>query len=133
MKNVKGFVSHWHRSMNTLALTSGGVAALAVATTFAWRLQKERRDVWNRGVNQSPLLTLWRALAYTLYRAIIYGVLGYLLITGYYVVKFRNRCNATAASRAAYEAAPVSDHLLEALRWPVTYQDGPSCLAEIAP
>ena len=116
--------------MITPASMAGTVAVLLTVTTFLWRLRRERREVANRGVNQSPVLTWVRPLAYTLYRAVVYTALAYLLITGYYLVKFRNRCQATPESRAAYEASNVRDHLLEALTWPVTYQGGPECLEE---
>ncbi|MEW6580677.1 MAG: hypothetical protein AB1435_15980 [Chloroflexota bacterium] len=116
--------------MITPASVAGIVAVLLTVVTFIWRLHRERREVINRGVNQSPVLTWVRPLAYTLYRAVVYTALAYLLITGYYLVKFRNRCQATPETRAAYEAGSVRDHLLEALTWPVTYKDGPECLVE---
>ncbi len=116
--------------MITPASVAGIVAVLLTVVTFIWRLRRERREVVNRGVNQSPVLTWVRPLVYTLYRVVVYTALAYLLITGYYLVKFRNRCQATLETRAAYEAGSVRDHLLEALTWPVTYQDGPDCLAE---
>ncbi len=116
--------------MITLASVAGTVAVLLTVITFIWRLRRERREVINRGVNQSPVLTWVCPLVYTLYRAVVYLSLAYLLITGYYVVKFRNRCQATPESRAAYDAGNVRDHLLEALAWPVTYKDGPECLEE---
>jgi len=114
----------------TPASVAGTVAVLLTVTTFLWRLRYERREVVNRGVNQSPVLTWVRPAVYTLYRAVVYTALAYLLITGYYLAKFRNRCQAMPESRAAYEAGNVRDHLLEALAWPVTYQDGPECLEE---
>ncbi|MCL4238360.1 MAG: hypothetical protein KJ047_08935 [Anaerolineae bacterium] len=116
--------------MITPASVAGTIAVLLTVTTFIWRLRRERREVINRGVNQSPALTWVRPLVYTLYRAVVYVALAYLLISGYYLIKYRHRCRATPESRAAYEAANVRDHLLEALAWPVTYQGGPECLEE---
>ncbi len=116
--------------MITPASVAGTVGVLLTVTTFIWRLRRERREVVNRGVNQSPVLTWVRPLVYTLYRAVVYTALAYLLITGYYLVKFHRRCQTTPESRAAYEAGNVRDHLLEALAWPVTYHDGPECLEE---
>jgi len=114
----------------TPASVAGTVAVLLTVITFIWRLRRERREVINRGVNQPPALTWVRPTVYTLYRAVIYTTLAYLLVSGYYLIKFRHRCQATPEGRAAYEADNVRDHLFEALAWPVTYQDGPECLAE---
>lgn len=103
------------------------LVALVVIVAFARRLEKERRDVFNRGVNQSPLVTIGRALSATLVQAIAYAVLVYVLIAGYTYVRFRNQCRAEPDSRLAYEADSLIDHLREALRWPLTYSDGPAC------
>ena len=119
-----------HSALITPASVAGTVAVLLTVITFIWRLRRERREVVNRGVNQSPVLTWVRPLVYTLYRAVVYLTLAYLLVSGYYLIKFRHRCQATPESRAAYEAGSARDHLLEAFTWPVTYQDGPDCLEE---
>jgi hypothetical protein len=114
--------------MITPASVAATVGALLTLLTFWWRLQRERYDVRNRGVNQSPVLTLAYALRYTLYRALVYLVLLYLLLSGYYLVKFRRVCQATPERQAVYDARAFEDRLLEALRWPATYEDGPDCL-----
>ena len=57
--------------MITLASVAGTVAVLLTVITFIWRLRRERREVINRGVNQSPVLTWVCPLVYTLYRAVI--------------------------------------------------------------
>ncbi len=112
--------------MNTPASITAFVGALLTLLTFWWRLQRERYDVRNRGVNQSPVLTLFYAIRYTLHRLLVYLMLGYLLVSGYYLIKFQHTCQAQAEEQAAsYE---LVDRLLDALRWPVTYQDGPDCL-----
>ncbi len=102
------------------------VGALLTMLTFWWRLQRERYDVRNRGINQSPALTLFYAVRYTLHRLLVYLALGYLLVSGYYLVKFQRTCQAQEKEQAA--SYGFEDRLLEALRWPVTYQDGPDCL-----
>lgn len=114
--------------MITPASIAGFVGALLTLLTFWWRLKRESYEVRNRGVNQLPLLTLAYALRYTLYRALVYLTLLYLLLSGYYLVKFRRICQTNPEKQAAYDARAFEDRLLEALRWPVTYQNGPDCL-----
>lgn len=116
--------------MITPASVAVSVGALLTLLTFWGRLRRERYEVRNRGINQSPALTVAYALSYTLYRALIYIGLIYLLISGYYLVRFHRLCQAAEKERAVSTSPAFGDRLLEALRWPVTYQDGPDCFLQ---
>jgi hypothetical protein len=104
-----------------------GVALLTLLN-FARNLQRERRDVWNRGINQSPLVTLLKAFNRTLSRLILFGGLAYLVISGYYFYKFRQNCQRSDRGWAAYQQTETADHLREALTWPGRDEDAPQCL-----
>ena len=101
--------------------------ALILTAIFIWRMGKERRDVRNRGVNESALVSALRALGYLLSRTITYGAALYLLASVYFMIAFRADCQGDSARRRSYERASLIEHVAEALTWPLYWDAEPPC------
>ncbi len=108
------------------ALLIIGVAALTLLL-FLRQLRRERFDVANKGVNQPELVTLLKAAGRALWLEFRYALPFYLLLASYFYLHVRRDCRREPDTRIAYESGSISDHLADALQWPVTAPDGTHC------
>jgi hypothetical protein len=108
------------------ALILVGLVALTLLL-FVRQLRRERYDVANKGVNQAESVTLLKAVWGTIWLEFRYALPFYLLLASYFYLRVRRDCHRETDTRLAYEAVSVSDHVTDALLWPVTAPDGIDC------
>ncbi|WP_119068247.1 hypothetical protein [Aggregatilinea lenta] len=109
-----------------LPLLIVGVVALTLLL-FVRQLRRERFDVANKGINQPEAVTLLKAAGRALWLEFRYTLPFYLLLASYFYLRVRRDCRREPDTRIIYESGSISDHLTDALLWPVTAPDGTQC------